>query len=41
METNKKQELREIFKRISSLIDEKGPVYVWDNEGDRQYGVGF
>lgn len=39
METNKKQELREIFKRISSLIDEKGPVYVWDNEGDEPSNV--
>lgn len=33
METNKKQEVREIVKRLSSLIDENGPVYVWDNEG--------
>lgn len=39
METNKKQELREIFKRISSLIDEKGPVYVWDNEDDEPSNV--
>lgn len=39
METNKKQEVREIVKRISSLIDENGPVYVWDNEGDETSNV--